>query len=177
MQQGTKGDHGAETGNKRALKTGEYENIFKGVFSEDEEKVFDNKTIDKKAKLLFEIHLLEVRESRMLTRIQNLQEKDKELVITRISKRQLNGTSTLKGEVDEVETNTETETKNSALQKLEDALTRIQEAKRKCIDSMNKIENDEKKIELEERKLKQENDNKNEIEDLTSLAELLKDDG
>lgn len=173
---GNKGGPGAELGNKRALKTGEYENIFNGVFSDDEKQVIENKDVNKREELLFELQLFKVRESRILARIENLRKKDKELVISHISKRQLNGTSTLKENIDEIETNTETETKNDALQRLEDALTRVQEAKRRCLDSIHKVDNDIAKLELEERKLKQDNDNKNEIEDLTGLAELLKDD-
>lgn len=169
-------DLGAEIGNKRALKTGEYENIFASVFSEEEKQILKNKEIDKREELLFELQVFKIRESRILTRIENLKQKDKELVISRISKRQLNGTSTLKGDIDEVETNTETETKNDAIQRLEESLTRVQEAKRRCLDSIHKIDNDTEKLELEKRKIQQENNNKNEIEDLTSLAELLKDD-
>jgi len=84
---GNKGGPGAEKGNKRALTTGEYENIFSGVFSEEENDIYNNYKIEnKKNALLEELKILTIRERRMLQRIQNLQEKNKDMTIDSISK-------------------------------------------------------------------------------------------
>ena len=173
---GNKGGPGAEKGNKRALKTGEYESILENVLTEEEMLLYNRETIDKSKELVKQYNLLSVRESRILTRIENLKSKEKELIVTHISKKQLNGTSTLKGDIDEIETNTETENKLDTIQRLEESLTRVQEAKRRLVDSMEKIDFNKAKLDLEERKLKQENNNLNDIEDLTGLAEMLRDD-
>lgn len=173
---GNKGGPGAEKGNKRALKTGEYESILENVLTEEEMLLYNRETLDKSKELVKQYNLLSVRESRILTRIENLKSKEKELIVTHISKKQLNGTSTLKGDIDEIETNTETENKLDTIQRLEESLTRVQEAKRRLVDSMEKIDFNKAKLDLEERKLKQENNNLNDIEDLTGLAEMLRDD-
>lgn len=173
---GNKGGPGAEKGNKRALKTGEYESILENVLTEEEMLLYKRETIDKSKELVKQYNLLSVRESRILTRIENLKNKEKELIVTHISKKQLNGTSTIKGDIDEVETNTETENKLDTIQRLEESLTRVQEAKRRLVDSMEKIDFNKAKLDLEERKLKQEGNNSNEVEDLTGLAEMLRDD-
>lgn len=68
---GNKGGKGAGHGNKRALTTGEYENIFKSVLSVDEQNIlsFDLKTENKKELLLQDYKMYLIREKRILERI------------------------------------------------------------------------------------------------------------
>lgn len=147
---GNKGGPGAEKNNKRALRTGEYENIFSSCFSKEEQDIFDNhKFQNKKTELLYELKILTIRESRMLKRIQTLQDSKKDMVINNISKSNVQNTKWN----DSTTTYTHAENTIVAIQRIEDGLTRVQEAKRRCIDSLNKIGMDNTKIEIEKEKL------------------------
>lgn len=142
---GNKGGPGAEKGNKRALSTGEYETILYEIMSETEKTLYDNIEVQsKKSCLIEEYKMLTIREYRILKRIKTIQDKEKDMNIERIVKRQYN---------DSISTETETVTEAinviTPLQKLEDSLTKVQEAKRKCLESLHKIENDERKLELD----------------------------
>lgn len=139
---GNKGGKGIEKGTKIALKTGEYENIFKDVLNEDELEFYNNSIFDKRKELEDELKLLKIRAKRMMVRINKIQNTDKDLYIAQIEKRNTQTSKTI-GKNNEVETKTIAENKNEALQKLEDGLTRIQEAIRRCVDSINKIDMDE----------------------------------
>ena len=123
---GNKGGTGAEKNNKRALKTGEYENIFSSCFSEEEKKIFATDEFNKTAELIFELKVLKVRESRMLNRIKELQNSNKDVVINNVSKTNRNNGKN-------VITTYNTENTIIAIQRVEEGLTRIQEAKRRCI--------------------------------------------
>ena len=81
---------------------------------------------------------------RIVKRIKELKDKNKDMNIEKIIQRKYSSTI-------EKETETTTEAVNviTPLQKLEDALTRIQDQKRKCVDSLHKIENDDRRMELE----------------------------
>lgn len=143
---GNKGGPGAEKGNTRALKTGEYETIYDDLLT-DEEKVIMQQTelYDKKYQIMSEIKILSIRERRILKKIQDLQN-GKEMSIVKMSKSSSNNVSyrnngTL--------TTTEAESTTNIIQRLEEALTRVQEAKRRYLDSYHKIENDDRKLELE----------------------------
>ena len=149
---GNKGGPGAEKGNKRALTTGEYENIFSGVFSEEENDIFNNYKIEnKKNALLEELKILTIRERRMLQRIQNLQEKNKDMTIDSISK--TNYQSTEWNKENSVTTITHAENTTLVIQQIEEALTRVQESKRRCIESLNKVGIDGERLEIEKAKL------------------------
>ena len=142
---GNKGGTGAKAGNKNALTTGEYETILYDVLSEEEQSLYKKLEIqDKKNILQEEFKILTIRELRILKRIKELKDKNKDMNIERIIQRKYNSTI-------EKETETTTEAVNviTPLQKLEDALTRIQDQKRKCVDSLHKIENDDRRMELE----------------------------
>lgn len=142
---GNKGGPGAGEGNKNAVTTGEHETIFFDVLTENEKKLYQKYTVeDKKQSLLEEVKLITIREYRIMNRIKKLQEKDKDMTVESITKRQYK--SVLQ---DETETATQVTNIINPLQKLEDALTRVQEQKRKCIDSLHKIENDDRRLELE----------------------------
>lgn len=165
---GNKGGPGAEKGNTRALKTGEYETIYDDLLT-DEEKVIMQQTelYDKKYQIMSEIKILSIRERRILKKIQDLQN-GKEMSIVRMSKSSSNNVAyrnngTL--------TTTEAESTINITQRLEEALTRVQEAKRRYIDSYHKVENDDRKLELELIRLEMEA-----ARDDSSNTEDMKDD-
>lgn len=133
---GNKGGTGAEIGNKNAVTTGEYENIYKDVLDEDELDLYENYQVDDVEQLLMEEYkILTIREKRMLKRIKKLNEQ-KDTTIDFIRK---------KNSKSETETITEAEPTINLIQRIEEGLTRVQEAKRKCIESLNKINDGEDK--------------------------------
>jgi len=143
---GNKGGPGAEKGNKRAVTTGEYENIFSGVFSSEEQKIFDNYAIKNKKKALQEeLKVLTIRECRMLNRIKTLQDKNRDMTISAISKTSYQNS---------VSTMTHAEDTVTMIQRIEEALTRVQESKRRCIESLGKLGLDDAKLKIEKEKLK-----------------------
>ena len=162
---GNSGGPGAEIGNKRAVTTGEYETILVNVLSEEEKNIYENLKIDNKRQCIEEEYkMLTIREYRILKRIKNIQDKEKDMNIERIVKRQYNSDSS-----NETETVTEATNVVNPLQKLEDSLTRVQEAKRKCLDSLHKMETDDRKLELDLIRLEIEaarEDNSNNAEDM-----------
>lgn len=138
-------DGGAPEGNKNAVTTGEYETLFFDVLSEEEKQLYQNLEMQNKKKCIEnEYKILSIREYRILKRIKMLQDKEKDMNIERIVKRQYNSNNS-----NETETVTEAINIITPLQKLEDALTRIQEAKRKCLDTLHKMETDDRKLELD----------------------------
>ena len=67
---GNSGGPGAETGNKRAVTTGEYETILVNVLSEEEKNIYENLKIDNKKQCIEEEYkMLTIREYRILKRI------------------------------------------------------------------------------------------------------------
>lgn len=159
---GNSGGPGAEKGNKRALTTGEYETILYEIMSESEKALYDNIEIqNKKDCLIEEYKMLTIREYRILKRIKTIQDKEKDMNIERIVKRQYSSNNS-----NETETVTEAINIITPLQKLEDALTRVQDAKRKCLESLHKMENDDRKLELDlirlEREIAKEGNSENE---------------
>lgn len=162
---GNSGGPGAETGNKRAVTTGEYETILVNVLSKEEKNIYENLKIDNKKQCIEEEYkMLTIREYRILKRIKNIQDKQKDMNIERIVKRQYNSDTS-----NETETVTEAINIVNPLQKLEDSLTRVQEAKRKCLDSLHKMETDDRKLELDLIRLEIEaarEDNSNNAEDM-----------
>lgn len=139
------GGPGAEQGNKRAVTTGEYETIMLNVLSEEERNIYDNlKILNKRICIEQEYKMLSIREYRIMKRIKAIQDKEKDMNIERIVKRQYNSSNS-----NEIETVTEAINVVTPLQKLEDSLTRVQEAKRKCLDTLHKMETDDRKLELD----------------------------
>ena len=165
---GNKGGPGAEKGNTRALKTGEYETIYDDLLTDEEKAIMKQQELyDKKYQIISEIKILSIRERRILKKIQDLQN-GKEMSIVRISKSSSNNVSyrdngTL--------TTTEAESTLNIVQRLEEALTRVQEAKRRYIDSYHKIETDDRKLELDLIRLEMEA-----ARDDSSNTEDMKDD-
>ena len=165
---GNKGGPGAEKGNTRALKTGEYETIYDDLLTDEEKALLKQIELDdKKYQIISEIKILSIRERRILKKIQDLQN-GKEMSIVRMSKSSSNNVSyrdngTL--------TTTEAESTLNIVQRLEEALTRVQEAKRRYIDSYHKIETDDRKLELDLIRLEMEA-----ARDDSSNTEDMKDD-
>ncbi len=165
---GNKGGPGAEKGNTRALKTGEYETIYDDLLTEEEKTIMMQQELyDKKYQIMSEIKILSIRERRILKKIQDLQN-GKEMSIVKMSKSSSNNVAyrnngTL--------TTTEAESTINITQRLEEALTRVQEAKRRYIDSYHKVENDDRKLELELIRLEMEA-----ARDDSSNTEDMKDD-
>ena len=143
---GNKGGPGAEKGNTRALKTGEYETIYDDLLTDEEKAIMKQQELyDKKYQIMSEIKILSIRERRILEKIKKMQD-GKEMSIVRMSKSSSNNvTYRDNGTL----TTTEAESTINIIQRLEEALTRVQEAKRRYLDSYHKIENDDRKLELE----------------------------
>ena len=125
---GNRGGPGAKEDNKYAVTTGEHENIYNTAFSDIEKTIYSNDNIDLKQTLIKEINLLQIREFRMLDRIEKL--KSKEMFINSITK-----------ESGEKYSSTTTNAENSVIliQKIEEALTRVQTTKRRYIETLNRL--------------------------------------
>lgn len=140
---GNRGGPGAEKGNTRALKTGEYETIYDDLLTDEEKAIMKQQEIyDKKYQIISEIKILSIRERRIMQKIKVVND-GKDLTIIRMSK----SASSYKGSGST--TMTEAESTINIVQRLEEALTRVQEAKRRYIDSYHKIETDDRKLELD----------------------------
>lgn len=139
-----KGGNGAEKGNKRAVTTGEYENIFSGCFS-DVEMAFlkENIEIDREKELIKEYSTLKIRKSRMLQKIKKL-ENSKDMTICNMSKH-----SYISDKYTTSDTTTNAENTIFLIQRIEEALTRVQDSMRRCLESMHKMHIDNKKLEIE----------------------------
>ena len=134
--QNAKGNSGgsAPQGNKNAVTTGEFENIFDTVLNKKEQKILKSNPQGTKETILQELKLLTVREIRMLDRVNKLKDKNHDMTITRISKG------------NEGVTSTEVQNTLFLINKIEDGLTRVQESKRRHLDLLYKIECDKGSI-------------------------------
>ena len=146
-----KGGTGATSNNKNAVVTGEYEQIYKDVLTEEETKFYNNYTINDNDidNLLLdeytrEYNILTIREMRMLKRIKVLEEKNSDMMIASIRKKNDNG---------DTETITEAETVSKTIARIEDCLTRVQESKRKSRENMLKLGFSKKMLELKEKQI------------------------
>ena len=146
-----KGGTGAAINNKNAVVTGEYEQIYKDILTEEETKFYNNYTINDNDidNLLLdeytrEYKILTIREMRMLKRIKDLEEKNSDMMIASIRKKNDNG---------DTETITEAETVSKTIARIEDGLTRVQESKRKSRENMLKLGFSKKMLELKEKQI------------------------
>ena len=144
-----KGGTGAAINNKNAVVTGEYEQIYKDILTEEETKFYNNYTINDNDidNLLLdeytrEYKILTIREMRMLKRIKDLEEKNSDMMIASIRKKNDNG---------DTETITEAETVSKTIARIEDGLTRVQESKRKSRENMLKLGFSKKMLEPKEK--------------------------
>ena len=149
-----KGGHGLPN-NKNAVVTGEYENIYVDVLTEEEKKLYDSYNISNDdiidnlliKEYIDEYKLLTIREKRMLKRIKTLEEKDKDMTIGAIRKKSTSGSSGA------TETITEAEPTSKTIQRIEDGLTRVQDIKRKSRENMIKLGFSKKTLELKEKQI------------------------
>lgn len=146
-----KGGTGATSNNKNAVVTGEYEQIYEDVLTEAETKFYNNYTISDNDidNLLLdeytrEYKILTIREMRMLKRIQVLEQKNNDMMIGSIRKKNSDG---------ETETITEAEPVSKTIARIEDGLTRVQESKRKSRENMLKLGFSKKMLKLKEKQI------------------------
>lgn len=146
-----KGGTGATSNNKNAVVTGEYEQIYEDVLTEAETKFYNNYTISDNDidNLLLdeytrEYKILTIREMRMLRRIQVLEQKNNDMMIGSIRKKNSDG---------DTETITEAEPVSKTIARIEDGLTRVQESKRKSRENMLKLGFSKKMLELKEKQI------------------------
>lgn len=146
-----KGGTGATSNNKNAVITGEYEQIYEDVLTEAETKFYNNYTINDNDidNLLLdeytrEYKILTIREMRMLKRIKVLEEKNNDMMIGSIRKKNSDG---------DTETVTEAEPVSKTIARIEDGLTRVQESKRKSRENMLKLGFSKKMLELKEKQI------------------------
>lgn len=154
---GNKGGHGTK-GNQNATVTGAYSKLVNEYFSPEELELFNKPIENKKEELKKEVRTLEIREYRLLNKIEKIKKKDKDLTIMKMSKY---GTAT----------STDAENTDILLIRLEDALTKIQEARRRAMDSYHKIEIEDKRFEFDADKEKADQN------ELDKLDEVLKNIG
>lgn len=146
-----KGGTGAANNNKNAVVTGEYEQIYEDVLTEAETKFYKNYTINDNDidNLLLdeytrEYKILTIREMRMLKRIKVLEEKNNDMMIGSIRKKNSDG---------DTETVTEAEPVSKTIARIEDGLTRVQESKRKSRENMLKLGFSKKMLKLKEKQI------------------------
>lgn len=146
-----KGGTGATSNNKNAVVTGEYEQIYEDVLTEAETKFYNNYTISDNDidNLLLdeytrEYKILTIREMRMLKRIQVLEQKNNDMMISSIRKKNSDG---------DTETITEAEPFSKTIARIEDGLTRVQESKRKSRENMLKLGFSKKMLNLKEKQI------------------------
>lgn len=146
-----KGGTGAASNNKNAVVTGEYEQIYKDVLTEEETKFYNNYTINDNDidNLLLdeytrEYKILTIREMRMMNRIKILESKNSNMMINSIHKKNNGG---------DTETITEAEAVSKTIARIEDGLTRVQESKRKSRENMLKLGFSKKMLELKEKQI------------------------
>jgi uncharacterized protein YjcR len=146
-----KGGTGAASNNKNAVVTGEYEQIYKDVLTEEETKFYNNYTINDNDidNLLLdeytrEYKILTIREMRMMNRIKILESKNSDMMINSIRKKNNGG---------DTETITEAEAVSKTIARIEDGLTRVQESKRKSRENMLKLGFSKKMLELKEKQI------------------------
>lgn len=125
---GNSGGHAPE-GNQNAVTTGEYANIFNTVLDDDEQNILKNELEGTKETLLQEIKILTIREKRMLARIKELKEKNRDMTIMKIHK-------------DKDGTSTEVAHTLHLINKVEEGLTRVQETKRRDLELLYRMNND-----------------------------------
>lgn len=158
---GNKGGH-PKKNNQNATVTGAYSKLINSCFSAEELELFKKPIDNKKEILEKEIRTAEIREFRILNKIQELRA-SKDLTIMKMSKSVTFGTST------------EAENTQLLLIRFEQALTKVQEAKRRAVDSLHKIELEEKRFDYEKAK-NSENNPKSSSERIEIINDLPNED-
>lgn len=187
---GNRGGPGGPPGNKKTLTTGEYEAIWFDCLDEEELALCQQINMDKRVQLENEMKLLEVRERRMLKRIEKLMSglSEKEKTEVRELRKVKQPYRTSSGELITINVEDLVVTKVDEkifrtlddLIKIEEALTRVQEKKQRAIDILHRIEMDEERLALAREKLeleriKAQDGGSEGLEDL--LDEVLQEEG
>ena len=144
-----KGGKGATSNNNNAVVTGEYEQIYEDILTEEELQFYKNYKISDEDELqmqeyLSEYKILKIRRDRMMKRIRKLEGTEKDMTIGHIKKKNNGG---------DTETITEAEPTIDTIQRIEDGLTRVQEAMRKSRENMIKLGFSKKTLELKEKQI------------------------
>lgn len=144
-----KGGKGGTSNNNNAVVTGEYEQIYKDILTEEELQFYNNYKINDTDELqmqeyLAEYKILRIRRDRMMKRIRKLEGTEKDMTIGHIKKKNSGG---------DTETITEAEPTIDTIQRIEDGLTRVQEAMRKSRENMIKLGFSKKTLELKEKQI------------------------
>ncbi len=144
-QPGNKNSSGGPPGNKKAVKTGEFETLLFDCLDEDEKRLIEITPNDKQRLLLQEIGFSSVRERRMLKRIEAI----------KISEGYMGeeGLTLVSIETGEEGTKKKYEGKLGQIQAIEEAITRVQARKQRAIESLHKFGFDDQQIRLETRRL------------------------
>ena len=140
-------------GNKNAIKTGEFETLFFDTLDPDEQQLIQMLQPDKEQLLLQEIQLLTVRERRMLKRIDQLRELEREDPMPDSDAETIPPGMTVTEYSSGIEKGKLTELKKyegilGQIQAIEDALTRVQARRQKAIEILHKFGYDDAKLEL-----------------------------
>lgn len=152
-QPGNKNSHGGPPGNKKAIKTGEFETLFFDTLDPDEQQLIQMIQPDKEQLLLQEIQLLTVRERRMLKRIDQMRalerqdpalDSDGEAIPPGMSVTEYSS-GIEKGKLTELK---KYEGILGQIQSIEDALTRVQARRQKAIETLHKFGYDDAKLEI-----------------------------
>ncbi|WP_103021473.1 hypothetical protein [Salinibacter altiplanensis] len=131
---------GAPEGNKNAVTTGEHESIFYDTLGEKEQELWHAVDADQLAQLDEQIRLINIRERRMLKRIQRI--KRQELTLT--ARETEEGAAPSAGASVQVDTEREQHTATiERIQRIEKALTRVQAEHRKLIREKYRILKDQ----------------------------------
>lgn len=179
-------DGGAPLGNSNAVKHGGYSAVYWDTLDDKEKDLIDTMPKDEETLLIDQIKMYSVRERRLLLAIEAVKkqkgnqilsgvsrteskrsfsnEEDKKLYEERQAEKIANK-EILPGEVYSL--NTVTESKDSALARLESELTKVQNAKTKAISALAKLNIEKQRLDL----LREKDDV--EIEDTSDIDEVL----
>lgn len=126
---GNRGGPGGPPNNKKAVATHEYESIIFDVLPEEEQEAWLRVNTDKYVQLNIEIRTLELRERRMLQRIESLRQAQYTMVSYEVE--QGGDEDTIKQKFDGT---------LGQIQRIEDALTRVQGQKARLLKLRNEFE-------------------------------------
>jgi uncharacterized protein YjcR len=166
---GNRGGNGGPLGNKKAVRTGEYESIWFDTLDEDEQGLLDEIDTDPIAQADEAITLLSIRERRMLLRIKRLTDgltENQRRVLQQLKSikdivevhdersGQTKKVPVVRNEMVESEIEETTYRVIDDILKLEDALTRVQDKKLKAIELKNRLiaVDEEKQVRIEKLK-------------------------
>lgn len=164
---GNRGGKGGPPGNKKAVKTGEYETIWLDALEEDEQELLANIDPDPVRQADESIYLLSIRERRMLQRIHRLtegltepqrrvlQELRTKKEVVPVHDERTGQTKTVIHSRDELVTTEVEETSFRVIEdilRIEEALTRVQDKKLKAIELKNRLIDEERAVRIEKLK-------------------------